>query len=282
MTTLKFTFGFISSVLMTVSCFMFFSCQNDETLSFEKQDSSNTFDKEIKAFAKSLEKNMRLYDEGKINLEAFDQNLLREIGQQGVKETGNSVPVFKLASPSNEDSLRNELISATAVEEYCAKHYSESFSVIISYLLYKHEIPLTIQEIIDSNELRNEEKLRLLIATYYLFVAKAKEAQASNVAKFNAPPIGNGPQQDKIDKCMEIYNRQIAECQDNLSISIAAETLIVGGAALGTLVTGGALGPVTGPAIGAAIGTAGGFYMQFEACKAKAEQARIDCVNKAS
>lgn len=265
-----FSKGAFCYVLIALLSVAFCACSHDEEMTPAEQSTSLVSHSEVKAFAKSLETNMQLYQDKQIDLTTFDNNLLKDLGVD--KAEGQSSLPNRVAASTAFDTIN----TASEVEEYCAQHFSKPFCVMIDCIIYKHELPLDIQDIVDSNDFTEEEKYRLLIAKYYLFVIDAKYSPNAGDSKFCLPPANNGPTQERKDECQAMYNKMLSDCNDQLSVNVAKGAVGVGLVAIGTILTGTG-GIILGASAVAEVVNVG---IDYEACNAKAKQAFNECLSK--
>lgn len=271
----KSSFGFMLVVFFSA---IFVACENNEEVGSRTQSSSFVSESEVKAFAKSLEVNMNLCEEGRIDLATFNRNLLTDSHRLSY---GGTIPIsYKVVSFSESFAVNNPFKDVAELEEYCSKHFSKAFCVLFSYMLYKHEIPLSIQEIVEETGFSEDEKFRLLLGKYLIFAMNTLDSQKTSSQKYSLPSL-NDPKQQKREECWQAYEKQLDECKDDALFELGGEVTVIGSTVVGTIIATGGIGAVAAvPIIFGGVATGGVIWASYDRCTTKAERAYDACIDK--
>lgn len=167
-------------VLMTLFGITFLSCKSSQKTVYVPQEASALLHEEVQTFAQSLDKNMRLCDEGNIDLTTFDQNLKQDL-QSFYDRTAAQRAALQQYLAGKHYTTAEEMQESIAklktkdeLRAYAKANFSPAFCVYFDDLLSQREIKLSVNEIMDKKDFSDVEKLQLLQAKYLLYVVNKK------------------------------------------------------------------------------------------------------------
>ena len=167
-------------LLMTLFCITFVSCKSSQKTIYVPQEASALLHEEVQTFAQSLDKNMRLCDEGTIDLTTFGQNLQKDLqsfydrtaAQRAALKRNLAGKHYTTAEEMRETSAK--LKTKDELRAYAKANFSPAFCTYFDDVLTKMKIELSVDEIMAKKDLSDVEKLQLLQAKYLLYVVDKK------------------------------------------------------------------------------------------------------------